>query len=268
MMSSNNMARNKFLMLLLAVSLLTLAIVMSGCSKKECSVSSDCPQASCFTGKCSDGVCLKIAKPNCCGNAKCEAGSGENSCTCSDCGNCTEKGKVKYNLTSSRGPKPMETKYAQYMCDESHVCVIGADPFVVNQLRLTQKLDERGYFQAEILNTLNQPFTTRSDKISIRIRLTDINQVVTSPITFTGIQVLSGSSLLGEKRVSDVLENVGDEFTEELQIISSQSLVEQEIGLEIKLDYEFTVAERGADILKRLSKKNALSEKITLIVPE
>ncbi|MFH0870355.1 MAG: hypothetical protein V1866_04845 [archaeon] len=250
------------------MSILILVIVLAGCSKKECSVSSDCAQTACFTGKCSDGICQKIAKPNCCGNAKCDAGVGENSCTCSDCGNCTKKGKVKYNLTSSRGPKPMEAKYAQYMCDESHTCVIGADPAIVNQLRLTQKLDERGYFQAEILNILNQPFTTRSDKINIRIRLTDFNQVVKSPITFTGIQVLSGSSLLGEKRISDVLANVGDEFVEELSIISSQSLVEQEMSLEIKLDYEFTVTERGADVLKRLTKKNALSEKITLIVPE
>jgi hypothetical protein len=245
-----------------------LAVFLSGCSDKECSVSSDCPQLPCFAGKCSDGICEKIAKPNCCGNAKCEAGVGENSCTCSDCGNCTKKGKVKYNITSSRGPKTVESKYAQYICDESHSCVIGADPSVVNQLRLTQKLDERGYFQAETLNTLNQPFTTRADKISIRVRLIDVTQVVKGPITFTGIQVLSGSSLLGEKRISSVLSNVGDEFTEELSITSPQSLVEQDMTIEIKLDYEFTAIERGADVLKRLSKKNVLSEKITLIVPE
>lgn len=253
--------------LVLLIVIFSSSLLMIGCSNKECDKSSDCPaQGKCFTPRCVDGMCKAIAKDDCCGNRKCESDAGENKCICpDDCGKCS--GKVSYNVTTSRGYKTLEAKYAQYLCDESKQCVIAAAEADINVLKLTNTIDESSIFKAEILSTLNQPYNTATDSIELRVRLTDITDKPLSGIRFTSLQVLSGSSLLGEKMISRTLEEVGGSFTETLVLISSQKLVEEEQAIDIKLYYEYDMLDRGSQVTKRPSKTARLTTKIMIISP-
>jgi hypothetical protein len=253
--------------IILLITIIIGTIILAGCAKKECEKSSDCPTSKCFTGRCVEGSCTKVAKENCCGNRKCESDYGENRCECpEDCGGKCE-GKIKYNVTTTTKTRTLETKYAQYVCNENKECVIGASQADINILKLTNTMDESGVFKAEILSTLNQPYNTATDGIEIRIRLTDLTLKPISGITFTSIQVLSGSSLLGEKIIKNNVLSVGDIFTESLKLSSSQKLVEEEKTFDIKIGYEYQIMEKENEITKRSSKIAKLSEKITVISP-
>jgi len=251
----------------LIIILFSFSFLLLGCSKKECEKSSDCTAPNkCFTARCVEGSCVPNPKDDCCGNRKCEADAGENKCFCpDDCGKCG--GKVKYNVTTSRGPKSMEAKYAQYLCDESKQCVIAAAEADINILKLSNTIDETSTFKAEVLSTLNQPYNTATDSVEIRLRLTDLNEKVLSGVKFTSLQILSGSSLLGEKMISNNLAVSGELFTESLVLSSPQKLIEEEQTLDVKIDYEYNILDRGSEVTKRSSKKARLSTKITVISP-
>lgn len=257
----------KFKSILLMILLLVSVFLITSCGKKaECDSSSDCATGNpCIIGRCKEGQCVNTIKPDCCGNAKCEPGSGENKCTCSlDCGRC--EGKVKYNVTTFRGLKEKEANYAQYTCI-NNICTIGVDASDISVLRLTNDVDERGGFKAEVLTTLNSPFDLSKDNATVRVQLKDVDPDVLSAITFTSIQVLSGSELMGEKLVSNKLNQVGDIFTESLNLVSSQSIVEEEKRIDIKLDFTYTVDERGEEVIERDDSKSRLSEEIIFVAP-
>jgi len=256
----------KFFLGLLIISLLLISLLLlTSCGKKaECSKNSDCTTGnSCITSKCSEGKCVNAAVPNCCGNGKCDNLSGENKCICpADCGKCT--GNVKYTVTTSRGPKQMNASYAIYLCD-NNACVVGVDPDIVKQKSLTNNINEYGGFKAEVLTTIDYPYDVKKDKASVRILLKDIDPDVVGSIIFRRIQVLDGSELMGEQIISQELINVGDMFTEDLSLASSQSLVETEKAIDVNVDYEYTAMERGSPVIHRNSAKSRLSEKIMFV---
>lgn len=272
-MNHDNATVKASLTLLLIASLLALMAVMPGCSKKECSVSSDCPQTSCFTGKCSDGACQRIAKPNCCGNAKCEAGAGENSCTCSDCGNCTGKGKIRYNVTSTTTSrsKVIETQFARYVCDDDDRCVVGVDPTAVRPQRFILKIDERGYFQAEVVASMNDPFVLGKDMVHVNVRLTGIDPKVIGSITFTRISAVlseggSEKEMGFKPGLSYTLSGINDEFGEDIDLgLYRPILVEEKKKPELKFEYSFVASEQGVENPKTATKRVPLGADITLI---
>jgi len=228
-------------------------------------VSSDCTTNNpCILSRCKEGKCVNTLKTGCCGNTKCETSAGENKCTCpTDCGECI--GKVKYNVSTYRGPKEVETEYAMYLC-ENKQCVIRVNPSVVKTPSFTSDVSIRGGFDAEIVTTLNQPFDTSRDKISIRFKLKDIDKDIIDGITFSSIQVLSGNELIGEKIINNKLSSVGDVFVEDITISPAQSAVEAERNLEFNFDYEYAALERGEEVTYRSTIKNRLS-KMVLVVP-
>jgi len=241
------------------------ALLIAGCSKAECKKNSDCtPVNKCFTAKCVDGKCSQTPKSDCCGNAKCEEDSGETKCSCSqDCGKCS--GKVKYTVATTRGSKSVNATYAIYKCEDNK-CIVGVDEAQVNELKLANNIDERSGFKAEVLTTLNNPFDTRTASASVRVLLTDINPNVMGAITFTRIQILEGSELLGESIISQQLGTVGESFTESLSLASAQSLVEESKTLDVKVDYEYIFNDGRGDVVKRAYAKNRITEKIMLVV--
>ncbi|MBW2990972.1 hypothetical protein KY348_04675 [Candidatus Woesearchaeota archaeon] len=252
--------------LLLILSLLISLLFISSCGKgAECSGSSECATGnSCILGRCKEGECVNTIKPDCCGNAKCEADAGENKCTCDqDCGKC--EGKAKYTIETSRGPKEIDAKHATYLCKNSQ-CIVGVDPASVTAPSFTSDTTIRGGFEAEIVTTLNQPFDTSKDKINIRLKLKNINENVVDGVSFTLLQVVSGNELIGEKEIDNKLSSVGDVFVEEITISPAQSIVETEKNLDFNFDYEYTAVERGEPVTRRATIKNRVSNMI-IIVP-
>ena len=256
---------------ILAVLMLGAAILLSGCSKKECEVASDCGASStCVTYACSsENTCLKNVKPNCCGNGKCEPAGGENSCTCKDCGSCEAQGKVKYNVTTAKGPKQVESKYASYVCDNSE-CVVGVESAIVTPVSTPGIIEERNYFKIDLLSTMNKPFNSGKDTLSLRFTLFDVNpqNVLGSAVTITSVQVLNGNYLMGEKVLNRELKAVSETFTEEFELSSIQTLPEDEATISIKVDYSYVPVDPKGNTLqtKRSSQKVSLP-RVTVIKP-
>lgn len=261
-------ARTALLNLVLILILFISLFLISSCKEEpECTKSSDCITSNpCFLGRCRNGRCVSTPKPNCCGNGQCESQAGENKCICpEDCGRC--EGKVKFNVSTYRGLQEKEARYARFICEDKK-CVVGVAPDDVTVLRLTDEIDVRGGFKADILVTVNNPFDTGRDKLSVEVALKDLDPDVVGGVTFTNIRVLSGNELLGRKLgVNKKLEDIGDIFTEEFELVSAQSLVEEEKSIDVELDYEYVVLERGEEVVKRSSRKIRLSKKIMLVVP-
>jgi hypothetical protein len=263
--------KNTHKLIILAALIIGVIFLLNACAKKECEAASDCGQnTKCITFGCSvDNKCMRNIKPDCCGNLKCE--SEENSCTCiSDCGDCSKKGKVKYNITSGRTSKTIEAKFAQYLCEENN-CIIGVNPDSANELRLTGTLEEKSIFKFDLLNVLNQPFDVSKDKYNVRITLSDLNaKIVSSGISITSIQVLNGNFLLGEEMINSVLANVGATINQTFALTTSQTLPEEDMTLTLKIDYSYTPLDSKGNQLqiKRTSQKVVISStKITMVKP-
>jgi hypothetical protein len=254
---------NYFLIAILALNVLVLA----GCKEKvECETALDCNTGNeCFTPRCTMGKCNNIAKNDCCGNRQCESSVAENSCTCPfDCGKCA--GKATYNVTSTRGIKTVNATYSIRMCVDKE-CITAVDPSKVNTLSLINTLDRSGVFRAEILTTINNPFDTDKDNATIRITLKDLNSAVIGGITFRSIQVLDGANLMGEAIINQKLSDVGDVFSQQLKLKSSQSMVEEEKAVTISFDYEYATPDsKGNPVTKRSNYKTSLADKIFFVV--
>jgi len=259
----------RVLNLVLIFILLCSVIAISGCEKKEkpeCEKSSDCRvlNTQCFTPKCTEGKCGSIERKDCCGNGKCEAAGGENTCTCNDdCGSCT--GPVKFNVTTARGIKSQDTQYAVHTC-ENNACIVGVDQAKLRVLSLVNDLNVMGGFKAETLATLNSPFDIAKDKIRIEISLKDLDPDVIGAITFTEIKILSSSEMMARSFISQKLEKVGDLFSEELALTSAQSMVEEARTIDVEIFYEYVVTDRGKPVTMRTSSKLRLAEKPVFVV--
>lgn len=264
--------------ILLIIILLVSAFFIASCGEKpECKTNADCVTGNpCITAKCTEGACVKKVLDACCGNSKCEL--GENKCTCDkDCGKC--EGNYKYNVTYFGREKTVETNFISQYCENDR-CITGVLPDQINSIKLVNDVLQIGAFKAELLTTLNNPFIVGKDSVSIRMFLKDRDAMLVNNITFTRIQILEGSEVLGEKMINKQLAKFGDIWTEELELVSAQSVPEESKPIDVKLDYGFTVLERtGRDprtleyIYNRSSKissiKSRLAEKIMIIkLPE
>jgi hypothetical protein len=251
--------------LLVIIIIIASVFLLIGCGKKpECQVTSDCNTGNdCIIGKCVNEKCVQTPRANCCGNHQCEADSGENKCTCgADCGRC--EGKATYNASTSRGIKVLNATHAVYMCVNKQ-CIVGVPPEKVNTLSLINSLEVSAVFKAETLTTINNPFDTSKDKASVRVTLKDLGSQVQGGVTIRGIQILDGSNLMGEAILSQKLSNVGDTFTQELSLKSAQSIVEEEKSIDLKIDFEYVIPERGQPVTKRGSLKPKLAQKVFFI---
>ena len=254
--------------ILLILILLTSTFFFTSCGGKEeavCTSSAECATGNpCILGRCKEGKCVNTINDNCCGNGKCEASVGESKCTCDkDCGKC--EGKVKYTVETYRGPKEVEAKYAEYLC-EADKCIVKVDPDSVTTPRFTNEISIRGGFEVEIVTTLNHPFDTSRDKISIRFKLKNINENVVDGISFSTIQVLTGNELIGEKLIEEKLTDIGDVFIQEITISPALNMIEAEKDLDFNFDYEYVIVERGEEVTKRATIENTLRN-IMLVVP-
>lgn len=142
----------------LIIVLVSLLFIVSGCKQKECKVDVDCQQDH-FSGRCVASECSYIPIPNECGNDRCEAGVGENECSCpQDCGFCD-------------GPA-QGTQYLELGCDVSNQCT--TDLMTGNQQLKThtsQELRSAGdVFRVE--SQLNDPFNVKRDQMDVLVYLT------------------------------------------------------------------------------------------------
>jgi len=251
--------------LLLIIIFLTSLLFIAGCGEKpECESSTECATGNpCIVGRCVDGACKNNIQVNCCGNAMCEPDYGENKCLCpADCGKC--EGKAKYNVSTYRGLQEKEANYAKHLC-ENNVCIVGVSASDVNILKLANEVNVRRGFKAEVLTTLNNPYDISKGTALVRVQLRDIDPDVTGGIKITSLQILSDSELMGEKIISKKLNKVGDMFTEELTLTSSQGHVEEEKRVDVKVDYEYVRDERDGPVTYRDDSKNRLSEKVIFV---
>jgi len=275
----------KALNLLLILVLLLSALVISGCKKeeetpRECQTSSQCKVPNkCFAPKCTaEGRCIVTPKDNCCGNRKCDPAGLENQCNCpTDCGNCS--GYIQYNVTSGSRIQKKTTQYAIHTC-ENNDCRVGVDMTKVRNISIVDDLVVADAFKTEFLTTFNNPFNVEKDKIKIEFSLKDKESDISGPLKFTEIKVLSDTDeMMGRKFISEKLENVGNMFTIETGITSSQRSIELEKHLNFELFYELfrTVVNNSAPInnvtkkkpnmqvLKRSSIKVGIGQKFILV---
>lgn len=262
--------------ILVIIMLLATVFFITSCGKEpECEANADCATGNpCFAGKCLEGTCTRTPISGCCGNNQCE--TGENKCTCDkDCGKC--EGIYKYNTTTNYGRQVVvTTKYLSLFCENDR-CKTGILPDRINSIQLINDIIETGGFKAELLSTINDPFIVGTDTLSIRLLLKDKYPLLVSNVSFSRIQVLEGSEVLGEKMITRQLGKIGDMWTEQIKLVSSQVSVEEAKSIDIKLDYSYTVLERnGTDPKTRQatytragrisSMKSRLAEKITFVV--
>jgi hypothetical protein len=246
-------------------------ILLAGCSKPGCKTSADCAlDNSCVTAQCSNNrTCVYALKADCCGNKICEKDANEEQCNCStDCGKC--EGKAKYSVPLGYGNKTKQVDYT-YAIYEGCVqgsCKIGIDPNSVDTLRLTNNINEISAFKAETLTVLNNPFDISKDKVAVTVQLKDLSPSVMGGIIFTRIRLLYGSEVMGTKAIDRRIDVVGNSFTEELSLTSSQKLVEEERNLDINVDYQYSVKDSGETKTKRSSPKSRLYDKLMFITTQ
>ncbi|MBN2459500.1 hypothetical protein JXB28_04415 [Candidatus Woesearchaeota archaeon] len=271
--------------LLLILVLLFSSLAFTGCGGgeeekpiRQCERNSDCKSINkCFTPKCTaDGQCTTSPKEFCCGNKICEPQSMENSCSCpDDCGQC--QGAIPYNVTTGLRTVQKFTQYAIYLC-ENNMCVVGADQTKIRVLRMVDDIVVMSAFKAETLSILNSPFDIKREKISIEISLKDRNEKLSGPVVFTEIKVLSDTNeMMGRIFIDEKLEKVGDMFTKQLNLVSSQKVVEQDKPISWEVFYEYVKMEPDFDaplidgkrpskpVLYRASTKIRLAQKPVFI---
>jgi hypothetical protein len=264
---------------LVVIILLVSIFLITSCGKKpECKTNDDCATGNpCMTAKCTDGVCVKRVFDGCCGNSKCE--SMENSCTCDkDCGKC--EGFYKYNLTNRFGKEvTFTTTYVSKFC-ENEKCTTGVAPDKITTVKLINDILLQDAFKAELMTTITNPYVLDDANVKIRVLLKDRDSDLVGNITFSRIQILEGSEVLAEKIVTKKLINISQSWTEELELVSSQTAIEEGKNIDVKFDYDYTILirtgtnpETKAPIMTPshviASIKNRLADKITIIkLPE
>jgi len=75
---------------------------INGCAQKECEITTDCADKTCFTVQCKDSNCFYSPISDCCGNEKCETGETYENCAddcpnCEDYDECTTKERYDYH---------------------------------------------------------------------------------------------------------------------------------------------------------------------------
>lgn len=211
-------------------------LLISGCEKAECEVSSDCSDNSCSSVSCVDKQCKYTPVPNCCGNnipENIESGKLGNKCTCpADYGACEGKGEIKVRS------RTYDTQYLEFLCDEQQKCVLDVDEKDIRPISL---VDERefSFFQMETAATFNDPLNINKDDFGFRFVLKDDHEDLILPIKLTKITLSDGEVLFGEKILDETLNGVGDSVSTKVPITYRLEQLEEERRLSYKVDYEY-----------------------------
>jgi hypothetical protein len=266
--------------ILVIIILLVSTFFITSCGKKpECVTNNDCATGNpCMSAKCTAGVCVKKMFDNCCGNMKCE--SMEDKCICDkDCGKC--EGAYKYNISSRFSTKPtvVTTVYISQFC-ENEKCISGVPPDKITTVKLINDIVLGGAFKAELLTTINNPYVLDNSVVNIRLLLKDRDPNLVGNVTVSRIQILEGSEVLAEKVVDRKLAKISESWTDELEMVSSQTALEESKSIDIKFDYDYTIMVKvGTNATTKqpimepshiiASMKNRLADKIMFVkLPE
>lgn len=237
------MVKKKTLFLLLLV---TSLFLIGGClEKKECETSYDCMKRECRTAQCIEGECAYNIIPNCCGNMNCEANVRENKCTCSkDCGECEGRETFKEKGTN----REVETEYLSYMCKHNE-CVLDVP---VSEIEFKEKdftpKDIHGHFTIGVSSSFEQPFDVFKSVFNVKVELQDADEKAVLPINFTRIVVKDKQYTLGKKEIDKKLNQIGDKFEEELNLLKGTDILEETKYVVLKIEYYYSVLEKtGTD---------------------
>lgn len=266
------MSKKKILFLILFI---TCLFFIAGCSEeKECDTSSDCPTKTCQTVRCSEGECEYNTLPNCCGNLKCDAAAGENECTCpKDCGECEGTETFKDASTG----KERETEHLRYDCNEYDDCLLDSSR---SQKQLFPKPKILTYFTLSITLDFEEPFDVLKSDFRVKFDLESVDEYLVFPVKLTGIKVLDKQrNLLGEKDITQQLDEVEDSFEEDMDLLKGTDVLEEEKYVILRVNYEYSIRESTGERDEEGNKIYApsdyqpksfeyqLSEKITFVNP-
>ena len=213
-----------------------------------------CPESCSDNNECSMDYCDQSTnyfcehnfKSNCIGNYICE--SNEDKCTSLiDCGPCNGNiGSYLYmecvnNKCNSKLKKGVQ------------------QPIILIESRQFSE------FKLEIKITYNEPFEVDNSKFNVDIRLEDKGSQAQT-IRITRMKALVGEILLGEKEMTETINNVGDKIkTQQLPISFKMLDYEEQTNVKLKIDYEYNRQVGETATLVRDSFEKTLSSRITFV---
>ena len=234
---------NRKNILLFAFFAITLATLI-GCTKAECSASSDCSPRTCALPQCEGRKCVYALQQDCCGNKlkeSTESGKPGNKCTCpDDYGKCEGKAKIKI------GSRTEDSSYVHYYCNVDNQCVLGVEKNDVVPQNFLDNINP-GFFKASSIEKYNKPFDVSKASFEFRISLDDVGKDLILPVRMTNIKLLYGSEsaraelLIAEKEIDGVLNGVGDQDTIRVPLTLNYKPQEAEESGSIRysIDYEY-----------------------------
>ena len=251
----------RFLFVLLIFTLLFIA----ACGKKECEVASDCASKSCQQATCTEENTCKYAPiANCCGNLKCDLQAQENSCNCAiDCKPACE-GKV---FLEKKGKIDVFAKYAEQACvgqNKAANCQIS----ITNQYKTAQTVvseKKLSDMKLEVSTTYTSAMDPSKDAVKIKVTLLDDSQNIIYPVKITGVKILSGQILLGQKQTNQELFSVGESIAELVKFSYQPSLLEEEKAISLKIDVEYSKKTSLGEDIQRISVEEKLTQKIAFV---
>ena len=120
-------------------------------------------------------------------------------------------------------------------------------------------------FKLEVKVTYNEPFEVDNSKFNVDIRLEDKGSQAQT-IKITRMKALVGEILLGEKEMTETINNVGDKIkTQQLPISFKMSDYEEQTNVKLKIDYEYNRQVGETATLVRDSFEKTLSSRITFV---
>lgn len=221
------------LFLLLAI----LLLVLVGCSKKECTLSSDCTKAG-YTSTCVDNTCVRTPIPGACGNGKCD--TGENECSCeSDCGVCA--GAVAGSAL------------LQKTCDGDDVCTVGVPITKIKPVSVTNTIISQGN-TFKVTTTFNQPFNFKKDSFSTKLILDNIANFVShiriTKYELSGVNKDKQNVVLASKDVNKPL-STSTSVADDLHLMMETSDLEGTVTNPVlKVNYEYLLTQGSTSQLK------------------
>ncbi|HIH42691.1 TPA: hypothetical protein HA246_03535 [Candidatus Woesearchaeota archaeon] len=218
--------------------LLTRSTAAPECTPAKCNDNNPCTEDKCVTGK---GYCDHVVFAKTCkGNFRCDEAAGENKCNApEDCGSC--KGKAG--------------EFAEYRCsDDKKECgvVLSKEGLAsVDEKRLTneQKIPAgTPDIRFKIIKTFNSPFKAKisltADKFTLTMQVLD-KKATTKNFKVNNIELVDGTSLLGNTVVSQAFNNVGDKFDFKIPFTKPLVLVEEKrTKLKLKVTYSYEGVDR------------------------
>ncbi len=235
----------KSVKILLFIAIISIAIFLAGCGKKECETSPDCTKAG-YTSNCIDNKCIRTPIPGACGNGKCD--QAENECSCaSDCGVCS-------------GSVPGST-LLQKTCTEDDVCTITVPTANIKPVSITNTINSQGN-TFKITTTYNQPFNFKRDSFTTKVILDSvanfISNIRVTNYELSGVNKDKQNVVLVTKDISKPLAK-GSTVEDDLHLGITTGDIEGILNTPIlKINYEYTLTQGSSSQLKTAQIVNPL----------